>query len=60
MRQEIDRLLASHHFDSVVCDFLTPAVNFRSFHSVLSASLRDGEWALQVGSNVLVQRKKED
>lgn len=35
MRQEIDRLLASHHFDSVVCDFLTPAVNFRSFQNVV-------------------------
>jgi len=35
MRSEIDRLLGQHKFDSVVCDFLTPAVNFRSFHDVV-------------------------
>lgn len=35
MKGEIDRLLAAHKFDSVVCDFLTPAVNFRSFDDVV-------------------------
>lgn len=35
MRDQIDRLLAAHRFDSVVCDFLTPAVNFRSFRDVV-------------------------
>lgn len=35
MRREIDRLLGAYKFDSVVCDFLTPAVNFRSLRDVV-------------------------
>lgn len=30
MARRVRELLAQHHFDSVVCDFLTPAVNFPS------------------------------
>lgn len=35
MRREINRLLGTHQFDSVVCDFLTPSVNFDSFDGVV-------------------------
>jgi glycosyltransferase involved in cell wall biosynthesis len=35
MRGVITKLLAQERFDCVVCDFLTPAVNFSSLHGVV-------------------------